>query len=397
MKGTLRPSVCLAAGLLAIATLPVRADTLVVLGLRNDLPEGKKYEKWQDFRLGMGIRGRLTQMAADAGGFTLLEDRTLAASVGEALGGYWLRETPALEDPESVLRATGAAWVLYGNLDHVGVTRDRVSGPLSVARWRYRVHLTVCLYSDGLGEICQEGEGRSKTTKVAVGFEYRGNDLAWDQAGPAEAVTQALGEAFAALARRASPHLGRPDETRIAGHVLEDGQPLPVYVAGFGLSSTVARTYPELPASQVGWGLSQRIVESLYDSGRFTFVEEKAEVVEHVARLLRGEVPAGGGEAGEAEWLLYGEVVDLQVARREKITKGAAEIETRITLQTRLVERESQRFYPATATGSHVARLVGWKAGRPIDELDERSVGMATDAAVREAVEKLVRSLSEDS
>lgn len=388
-------SLALVALLLCAAAVPVRAatETLLVLGLHNDLPPSKKYRDWRDFRLGLGIRGRLTQLAADTGAFVLLEDRTLAASLREALGGYWIEESALARDPEAARRESGAAWVLYGDLDHVGVTRNRLSGPIGRASWKYRVRLSVCLHGDAARELCQAGEGESRTAKTAIGFAYRGDDLAWDQAGPSEAVGRALDAAFADLWRRVAGRLPQRHSPLAAAKRPWSGEPLPVYVAGFGLSATVERLYPELAESRVGWGLCQRIVESLYDSGRFTFVEEKAEVVHRMARLLRDpsadEVPTQA-----AEWLLYGEVVDLQVARREKIRRGGAELETRITLQIRWVERRSQHVFPATGSGSHVARLVDWKAGRPIDDLDERSIGIATDVAVAQAVERLLQSLA---
>lgn len=173
------------------------------------------------------------------------------------------------------------------------------------------------------------------------------------------------------------------------------GEPIRVYVASFGLAGSVAETYPQLAASQVGWGICNRIVEGLYDTGRFAFVEEKAEVVEHMARLLRG----GGGEKAAAEaqvpWVLYGEVVDLQVPRRETVAgfKATTEIETRITLQLRLVERSSRRFFPASATGTYTVPLREWKGGRAVQDLDARSVGLATDEAVRLAAAKLMARL----
>ena len=371
------------------ATPAAPADILVILGLRNDLPDTKKYRPWRDYRLGMGVRGRLAQMAAASGRFVLLEEHALASSVGDALGGYWLRETSAA-DPRRLAEAAGAAWVLYGDLSEVGVRRSRTSGPVGRISWRYRVRLRVCLDSSLSGELCRQAEGIAKTKKLSAGFEYRGDDFTWDQAGPAEAVAAALSDAFGAVLGAAAAHLGRPGGWRPR---LAAGDPLPVYVAGFGLSRAVAGTYPELADSQVGWGLCQRIVDALFDSGRFLFLEEKAEVVERMAALLRRRTAPEAPAPEEADWLLYGEVVDLHVARREKISRAAAEHETRITLQIRLLERASGRFYPAAATGRHVARLTGWKGGRAIDDLDERSVALATDDAVRRAAEALLGTL----
>lgn len=177
------------------------AGSILVLGLENRLPGGKKKknETWRDLRLGMGVRGRLVQMCADSGAFVLVEERDLVPSVKEALSGYWLTEPSArqLKDLDHVHEASAVDWVLFGTLDFVGVVRNQVKGPVGVERWRYRVKLNLCIHGAGRAQaLCHEGTGKSSTTVVTAGFEYRGNDLAWDQAGPAQAVDLALVDAF---------------------------------------------------------------------------------------------------------------------------------------------------------------------------------------------------------
>lgn len=90
------------------STRPATAS-LVVLGFENRIDE----RPWRDQRLGVGLRGRLAQMCADSGAFALLEERGLAPSIREALGGYWLREKSAeeLADLASFHRSTGAEWI----------------------------------------------------------------------------------------------------------------------------------------------------------------------------------------------------------------------------------------------------------------------------------------------
>ena len=180
-----------------------------------------------------------------------------------------------------------------------------------------------------------------------------------------------------------------------AAPVVGDG-PLSVYVVGFGLSSQVAALYPELAESQVGWGICNRIVESLYDSGRFTFVEEKSEIVERMVALMRATTtPDPDLAQGDVPWLLYGEVVDLQVAVKEQAVGivGSTTKETRMTIQIRLVDRSNKNFYPATGTGDYAEKVRDWKAGGTFDDLDESSVGAATDEAVRAAAGKLLAVL----
>jgi hypothetical protein len=187
------------------------APTLLVVGLDAD-PGGTRKE-WQERRLGMGIRGRLTQIFAASGAFTLREEKDLAPSVQAAIGGYWLRDKSAdeLRDLDGVLRSTGSDWVSYGTLERFGVTRDRVQGLLSGERWLYRARVRLCLRGGGNGggaataaggaggasrEICREGNGQTATEAFSVVISYQGDEVTWDQAGPAQAVDRALIDAF---------------------------------------------------------------------------------------------------------------------------------------------------------------------------------------------------------
>jgi hypothetical protein len=166
---------------------------------------GRDGKAWRDQRLGVGLRGRLVEIYADSGAFALVEEKDLAASIQEALGGYWLREKGAAElaDLAALHAATGARWIAYGSLDRVGVTRDRVTGIVGGRRWAYRAEVRLCLHDAGGGELCQEGSGRSVTTVYGAAVEVRGDgDLAFDQAGPAEAVDRALVDAFNLLMPR---------------------------------------------------------------------------------------------------------------------------------------------------------------------------------------------------
>ena len=79
------PTLVAAPALVASQASPALAS-LVVLGLENRVEK----KAWRDRRLGVGLRGWLAQMCADSGAFTLLEEKELAASIQEALGGYWL-------------------------------------------------------------------------------------------------------------------------------------------------------------------------------------------------------------------------------------------------------------------------------------------------------------------
>ena len=190
-------------GALAVAAAAWAAPpqpTLLVLGFQTDLDK----KDWQERRLGMGIRGRLTQMCADSRAFTMVEEKDLAPALRDALGGYWLKEKSAAElrDLPRLHRETGADWIAYGALREVGVTRDRVQGLVGGQRWAYRVKVSFCLDGPQGQSLCQDGTGRSTTAAIGAVVEYRGNDVSWDQAGPAQAVDRALVDAFNQLMPR---------------------------------------------------------------------------------------------------------------------------------------------------------------------------------------------------
>lgn len=190
----------LGAGALLAAAVPPEPvsgegpPTVLVLGLGHELDE----PEWRDHRLGMGLRGRLAQMLADSGAFRTLEERELVPSVREAVGGYWLRERDAggADDLQRLHRDTGARWVAHGSLERVGVTRDRVTGLVGGRRWAYRATVRLCLHGRDGESLCRDGVGKSVTRVTSAGVEYRGDDVAFDQAGPAQAVARALVAAF---------------------------------------------------------------------------------------------------------------------------------------------------------------------------------------------------------
>jgi len=170
---------------------------------------------------------------------------------------------------------------------------------------------------------------------------------------------------------------------------LPEGERLTAYVASFGLGERVAERHPELLEAGAGLGISQRVADALYESGRFRFLEEKAEMAERLADL---RVRAAGeeGPAPEApeaaRWLLYGELVDVRVARDERVAgwAGRAEGTTRATVQIRLVDRDGGAYLPVTGTGSAPSAPEG---------LDPLALADATGEAVRAAAAELVTRL----
>jgi len=168
---------------------------------------------------------------------------------------------------------------------------------------------------------------------------------------------------------------------------------IPVAVLPLGLTATTSERYPQLAERNVGLGVHNMLVERLFDTGRFRFVEEKPDVVADL--LDRQWVSSTGAVSAEtavehgrllgARYVLYGEVYDFGLR-----TLGSAAAETRVAVQVRLVDVETSEYVPASGTGE--VRREGEVLATGSDVAFARStVGLATDEALGAAVETLMR------
>lgn len=181
-----------------------------------------------------------------------------------------------------------------------------------------------------------------------------------------------------------------------------DGPRKRIQVVRFGIPADVAQKYPELAEKKVGFGLCNRIVESLWDTGRFEFIEDKSEILDRMvqqwemsaAGLVAEETAVEAGNLKAPEYLVYAEVYEFSINRSEKVAglkvKGA--IKTLFGIQIRMVDVTTGQFYPASAIGEADSQESG--AWATVDlEFDESSVGKASQDAVSKALVKLFKRL----
>lgn len=163
-----------------------------------------------------------------------------------------------------------------------------------------------------------------------------------------------------------------------------DGPKTVVAVLPLGLSERAAKAYPHLLAKDVGLGIHNRVIETLYDTNRFRFVEEKPEVVKDVLDRqwlsMAGMVDQGTAvEMGKllgAQKVIYGEVYDFaQGGEQVSGFSARKDFNTRMGVQVRCVDVETLEYVPGSGTG------------RGAD------VGEASEGAIREAVAGLIRRL----
>jgi len=163
-----------------------------------------------------------------------------------------------------------------------------------------------------------------------------------------------------------------------------DGPKTVVAVLPLGLSERAAKAYPHLLAKDVGLGIHNRVIEILYDTHRFRFVEEKPEVIKEVLNRhwmsMAGMVDqASAVEMGKmlgARKVIYGEVYDFaQGGEQVSGFSSRQDFSTRMGVQVRCVDVETLEYVPGSGTGRG------------------RDVGEASEAAIREAVAGLIRRL----
>jgi curli biogenesis system outer membrane secretion channel CsgG len=147
-----------------------------------------------------------------------------------------------------------------------------------------------------------------------------------------------------------------------------------IAVLPLGLSERAAKRYPHLLDKAVGMGIHNMVIEALYDSNRFTFVEEKPEVVKDVmdrqwmssAGMVDQSTAVRLGKILGARKVVYGEVYDYAEGG-ETVTGLSVRKNFRIRtgVQIRYVDVETLEYIPAT--GVDYGNDVPESAGRAVN------------------------------
>lgn len=181
-----------------------------------------------------------------------------------------------------------------------------------------------------------------------------------------------------------------------------DGEKARIQVIRFEIPRDVVEKYPELADKQVGFGLTNRLIDTFYESRRFTFVEEKEEILQRIldqwklslSGIVVEEQQITGEGLSVPQYLVYAEIYEFSVRYGEKIV-GLAQEKTGTTLigvQLRVVDVASGEYIPASGLGeaSSIAESVWVSPSLPFDQ---STVGLATEKAVRKAVRNLMDRL----
>lgn len=173
-----------------------------------------------------------------------------------------------------------------------------------------------------------------------------------------------------------------------------------VQVIRFGIPSDIVEKYQELADKRVGWGLCNRIIEALWSTGRFEYIEEKEAILERMidqwklsqAGIYTSETAVEAGQLKAPEYLIYAEVFDFAVSKSEKVL-GAKKQEattTRIGIQIRMVDIKTGTYIPASGNGEAATTQGGTIWAKNRSEFDQTTVGIASQQAVNAALLQLL-------
>ncbi|MDX1546273.1 MAG: CsgG/HfaB family protein [Rhodothermales bacterium] len=182
-----------------------------------------------------------------------------------------------------------------------------------------------------------------------------------------------------------------------------DGPKARIQVVRFGIPEEIARRYQELEDRRVGFGLSNRLVETFFDTGRFEFIEEKDAMQERMAEqwvLRQGGIYAEDEPIGPEDgltapkYLVYAEVYDFAVSNAETVRGVASEQQktTIVGVQIRFVDVDTGEYVPASGRGEATSVASGvWVS--PDLPFDQSTVGLASQRALNVAVRNLIDRL----
>ena len=160
--------------------------------------------------------------------------------------------------------------------------------------------------------------------------------------------------------------------------------------------------YPELGEKRVGFGLSSILVETLFNTGRFTFLEDKEQILRRLVELwemtgdgiLVKNAAAPDTALQAPDFLVYAEVFDFvgcsPVERIGLVNKQLSCV-TSVGVQVRIANAATGEYIPGSAEGKYVHTVNLSLFGDTRLAFDQSAVGKATLKATQYAVLKALQ------
>ncbi|MDX8395268.1 MAG: CsgG/HfaB family protein [Mariprofundaceae bacterium] len=134
-----------------------------------------------------------------------------------------------------------------------------------------------------------------------------------------------------------------------------------VAVIPLGLSAKAAERYPHLRDKSVGFGIHNILMDFLFETKRFKFVEDKQSVITNTFKwhelsqsgLVDSAAAVQIGKMLSAKKVIYGEVYDYSEGGSESVVAFSASkrMQIRVGIQIRIVDVETLEVIPASGVG----------------------------------------------
>jgi curli biogenesis system outer membrane secretion channel CsgG len=185
------------------------------------------------------------------------------------------------------------------------------------------------------------------------------------------------------------------------------GTPRKIQVVQINIPADDIKRYPELAEKRVGFGLSNILVETLFDTGRFTFLEDKEQILRRLVELweltedgILVKNPVAPDTALQApDLLIYAEVFDFVACSPvERVSFGGKQLTciTSVGVQVRIAKTATGEYLPGSTDplspeGKYVHTVNLSLFGDTRLAFDQSAVGKATFKATQYAVLKALQ------
>jgi curli biogenesis system outer membrane secretion channel CsgG len=175
------------------------------------------------------------------------------------------------------------------------------------------------------------------------------------------------------------------------------GAKLSVKVYPWRITDVDLAKFPILNNYHIGWGVSNRLTDILFDVGRFKFYEEKQEIAAaQMQSCQTSNTCKNNAHSENVDYIIYPEVYHLGIEKNTDIngfdTTNRQTIE--IGIQIKLVNAQTGEI---KAAGSYIGQKLLTSEGdiinNPSIDFSESALGKATDAAIKGAIAKMLKRL----
>ena len=175
-----------------------------------------------------------------------------------------------------------------------------------------------------------------------------------------------------------------------------------VMIYPWNISKVDLEKFPILRDHRIGFGVSNRLTDILFDVNRFEFIEEKQEIAERLVQQMQlCKTPDACKDGGiknlqikTADYIIYPEVYHFGVEKHTDITG----IDTtnrqyvEIGIQIKIVNAHTAA---TESIGSYIGQKILTSQGdifnNPTIDFSQSALGKATDAAIKGAIAKMLK------